>query len=214
MPSHTTLTTAHTRKRSDGKPVSATDWRANRLVDALAKLGAASNRASAELRRHRLAAKQLVEHTAAVLGVATYSANNFKEQVWTHAGKLVQATRRDSAPPPLRKGLWGPRTKEPDQPKPAGKTQPTQEETNAAARAAERQQAEDQLAAQRQLAQTAKARAAEHARGDAAQAELRFKAAWLAQLRSRDLQPTSGPTATERLDALRARLQQKLAARL
>jgi len=183
-------------------------------VDALAKLGAASNRASAELRRHRLAAKQLVEHTAAVLGVATHGANNFKEQVWTHTGRLVQATRRDSAPPPLRKGLWGPRTRETDQPRPAGRTPPTKEEANAAARAAERQQAEDQLAAQRLQAHTAKTRAAEQTRGNAAQAELRFKAAWLAQLRGRDLQPTAGPTAAERLDALKARLQQRLAARL
>jgi len=214
MPSHTSLATARTRRRSDGKPVSTTDWRANRLVDALAKLGATSNRASADLRRHRLAARQLVEHTAAVLGVATHGANHFREQIWTQTGRLVQTTRRDSAPPLLRKGLWGPRAREADAPSPAGSTPPTREDPSAAAKAAERQQAEDQLAAQRRLAQTAKNRAAEQARGNAAQAELRFKAAWHAQLRERALQPAAGPTASERLAALKARLQQRLEARL
>jgi len=202
MPSHTTAATASSHKRSDGRPVGGTDWRANRLADALAKLAALSGRAPAELRSFLTAAKQVVEHSVAVLGVATYTANNFKESHWTAAGKLVQTTCRDTAPPELRKGTWGPR---PAQPRLTSAAAATADASDAA---------EQQLAQQRLHLLAAKTRAAEQRKAAETQAELRFKAAWLADLHARDRQPAAGPSAAERLEALRQRLRQRAAARL
>jgi len=202
MPSHTTAATASSHKRSDGRPVSGTDWRANRLADALAKLAALSDRAPADLRRFFTAAKNLVEHSAAVLGVATYTANHFQESHWTSSGKLVRTTCRDAAPPTLNKGTWGPR---PSTPHPPSAT---------AAEAAAHDPSERLLTERRLHLLAARGRAAEQQKAAEAQAELRFKAAWLADLHSRPRQPAAGPSGAERLAALRERLRQKAAARL
>jgi len=202
MPSHTTAATASSHKRSDGRPVGGTDWRANRLADALAKLAALAGRAPAELRGFLAAAKQVVEHSVAVLGVATHAANNFKESHWTAAGKLVQTTCRDTAPPQLNKGTWGPR---PAQPRPASTATATNEENDAAER---------QLAERRAHQLAAKSRAAEQRRATEAQAELRFKTAWLTDLQDKQRQPAAGPSGAERLAALKERLRQRQAARL
>ena len=202
MPSHTTAATASSHRRSDGRPVSGTDWRANRLADALAKLAALSNRAPADLRRFLLTAKQLVEHSAAVLGVATHTANHFKESHWTAAGKLVQTTCRDSAPPQLNKGTWGPRLSPP-------------RPSRAAAAATSEHDAAERLLAERRLHQlAARGRAAEQQKAAEAQAELRFKTAWLTDLHDKQRQPAAGPSGAERLAALRERLRQRTAARL
>jgi len=149
-----------------------------------------------------------------VLGVATFTANNLKETAWTAEGKLVHTTRRDSAPPALHRGSWGPRAQH-EQAAAATATLPRPPPDPAAeARAAEQREAERQLAEQRRHALAAKARATESRQAEAAQAELRFRTAWLAGLRARQLQPAAGPSAAERLEALRGRLRLTAAARL
>jgi len=210
MPSHTSAATASRHRRSDGKPVSGTDWRANRLADALAKLAALSNQAPADLKRFLLAAKHLVEHSTAVLGVATHAANNFQESCWTDAGRLVLATRRDAAPPALNKGSWGPRTAPPTADA-TGPQPPPPPDSAAAARAAARDEAERHLTEQRDHRLAARGRAAQRRHADEAQAELRFRTAWHADLRERQLQPADGPCAADRLAALRERLRQRAA---
>jgi len=222
MPAHTTAGTACRRKCSDGQRLTATDWRSNRLADALAKAAALSTRTSFPTRRLLHAGKQLVEHTASVIAVAAYTANNFTESCWTPAGKLVNATRRDSAPPPLRAGAWGPRPAAPNPPAGANKStddSPLQRDTGpgqadhsktAPTRDTPAQaQLEQDAAAQLAHARAARARASEATRADDAARELRFRQTWLHALDEKRLQPRTGPTATERLAALRDRLAAK-----
>jgi len=96
MPSHQSASNLAGSIASNGEPVTTLMWRANRLADALAK-GIAS--------RHRLpnwalslvkSAGTLVKHQAARLGTATYLANNYEEQVTLEGGAVVKRFRRDS----------------------------------------------------------------------------------------------------------------------
>jgi len=222
MPAHTAAGTAGRRKRSDGQRVTATDWRSNRLADALAKAAALSTRTPFPTRRLLHAGKQLVEHTASVIAVAAYTANNFTETCWTPAGKLVNATRRDSAPPPLRAGAWGPRPAAPNPPTGSSNnaddsslqkdTGPEQTDRNTATPtrdALAQAQLERDAAAHLAHARAARARAAEATKAEDAARELRFRTAWRSALDEKNLQPRAGPTAAERLEALRARLADK-----
>jgi len=207
MPAHTSASTAHAHRRSDGQRVTATDWRCNRLADALAKAAACSCRAPLTARQLYHAAKQLVEHSAAVIAVAAHAANHYTESAWAPSGKLVQTTRRDSAPPLLRAGAWGPRpatTSGPPCAAPADYAEP------APARATlERQRLEQDRATQLTYAKEAKARGAEAANAAEAQKELRFQALWRTDLEAKGLRASCGPSAAERLAALRARLAQR-----
>ena len=84
--------------KSDGHPVTAIDWRANRLVDHLARLAACIDQVPAcasNLYKHFFLA---AEHLAASLGAVTYTANHFRTEVIDCDGKLVTRTCRDSEP--------------------------------------------------------------------------------------------------------------------
>ena len=78
IPAHKSLQQALCSKTSQGIPVSAINWRANRLVDVLAKRGASSERANASLIKWLDSARALVQHKAVTLGQATFLANNCK----------------------------------------------------------------------------------------------------------------------------------------
>ena len=205
MPSHKTLVASSLCLKSDGAPVSATDWRSNRLVDGLAKRAADCCRTHQDLRGYLHHAKTMVEHSAAIIGMAAYGANNYSVTVWSPQGKLVDATRRDSSPPPVLRGNWGkrPATDQSSQPAAAdpGPDPPRQASADLAA--------EEHAARLLAHANAARARGTEAAQTEEARKELRFRAAWRHDLRDRRLQPAAGPSATERLAALRQRLAQR-----
>ena len=76
MPAHQSTTAIDHRSLASGRLIKPTDWRANRLVDALARKAAAPSvqaTATAKLLRSAL---RLVEHEAALLGVVTHAANH------------------------------------------------------------------------------------------------------------------------------------------
>ena len=96
MPAHRSMAVIGAAMRSDGRPVSAQDWRANRLADALAK-AAIGDIAACRLGISQLAvAQELVRHEAAVLGAATYAANNHVVMVLGRDGQQHRKTLRDS----------------------------------------------------------------------------------------------------------------------
>ncbi len=92
MPAHQSTRAIGTSRGSDGRLLSALDWRANRLVDGLAKLVALrrlpSGSTVATLRSAKLAAR----HAAQKLGQVTHAANNGVHHM------------RDAAP--RRTGTW------------------------------------------------------------------------------------------------------------
>ena len=98
MPSHGSALTIGVSKRSDGRVVSPMDWRANRLVDALAKLAASSDMVDAGLVLKVERAARAVEHAVARLGHSTYAANHFPTTKTLDDGTVVATTVRDSLP--------------------------------------------------------------------------------------------------------------------
>ena len=78
MPAHLTAAAIGNALKSNSSPVTARDWRANRLVDGLAKLAAADGAAPLTSVRLVDSAEALVRHAAAQLAVATHNANNHK----------------------------------------------------------------------------------------------------------------------------------------
>ena len=96
MPAHLSAAAIGHASKSNSSPVTARDWRSNRLVDGLAKLAAsegAAPRASVQLVS---SAEALVRHRAAQLAVATYNANNHKSPIVKDDGTVVTRTLRDS----------------------------------------------------------------------------------------------------------------------
>ena len=91
-------------QKSDGSPVTDSEWRANRLVDALAQAAARTHRVPAALRDLLATADRLVDHTAALLGRVTYAANNYLETQCQPNGAYVQVVHRDAAPSPFELG--------------------------------------------------------------------------------------------------------------
>ena len=92
--------TAHNRNR-----LTIIDWRANRLVDALAKNCAATVAHEASTNELVASAETLVRHRLAQLAQATYRANNHDVTVLDAEGNWVTKTLRDSVsrPPHVRR---------------------------------------------------------------------------------------------------------------
>lgn len=96
MPSHVTAANFGSFRDSTGSFITATMWRANRLADALAKHVASRHRLPAYAMDAVKTAKTLVRYHAAKLGVATYRANHFEVQVSTDGGGTCTRVFRDS----------------------------------------------------------------------------------------------------------------------
>ena len=94
------------------------DWRANRLVDLLAKLGANANAPSADIQKLLKSASVLAKHMAAQLGEATFVANNCKVQVEASDGTFSDKICRDSMPKPKRVNINPPPRPSPPPAKP------------------------------------------------------------------------------------------------
>ena len=100
QPAHQSVQAIGQTHGSDGKKITTVDWRANRLVDALAKQGAESVRVAAETRNLVASAQAASLHAACLLGQVTFAANNHKAQQLDEKGNMVTVTLRDSDPKP------------------------------------------------------------------------------------------------------------------
>ena len=76
MPAHQSLKAVGEKKLSSGVRLSLVDWRANRLVDALAKVSATEVRSSGAVRNLIASAVAVVKHAAMLLGRVTHNANH------------------------------------------------------------------------------------------------------------------------------------------
>ena len=103
MPAHCSVAAIGTRIKSNGDYVSAIDWRANRLVDALAKL-AANSVAVPDLALQLFdSAHVAAEYHAALAGVVTFEANHHRIEVVRRDGSVGSSVVRDSQPGPKPK---------------------------------------------------------------------------------------------------------------
>ena len=95
MPAHQSASAIGRAMKSNANPVTARDYRANRLVDGLAKLAASEGAAPKDTIRLIDSAECLVRHAAAQLAVATHNANNSKALKTKEDSTVVTVTRRD-----------------------------------------------------------------------------------------------------------------------
>ena len=96
MPSHCSLATVGTRVMSNGEFVGALDWRANRLVDHLARIAAELVTVPDLACIIRDQFSKAVEYCAASLGVVTHAANNHIIPVTREDGVVVNRKVRDN----------------------------------------------------------------------------------------------------------------------
>ena len=118
MPAHQPLSAIATAVLSNGKLLSGVDWRANRLVDALAKQAAATMRTPVEVRSLLESGQAAVKHHSAVLGVATHAANNHEMAFQRPDGTMGFHTIRDAQQPSRHSARRMRQTKPPAEPKP------------------------------------------------------------------------------------------------
>ena len=104
MPAHKPVSSIGHVKKSNGKVITAVEWRANRLVDGLAKLAAKSGEAPSSTVELPKSAESLAKFAAAQLGVATHAANNHICKGWLDSGKWVNKTTRDAQQQPCKGG--------------------------------------------------------------------------------------------------------------
>jgi len=203
MGSHSSKAAIGRAQKSNGEVVSATDWRANRLADGLAKMAAGRFRVPEELRRLLRTADRLVEYSAAALGMQTHAANNYQHTAWRDDGTAYTTKLRDATPRPywahgtgVRPNATGTRAKQPN---------PDAEPTKEAATSAPPPAAPAETASERPREADRRLRAQSARQDREAQAETRFQTSWhLDQAQApRAPQPR---TAAARLEELRLRV--------
>ena len=104
MPAHQSTAAIGNRALSNGDKLSVVDWRANQLVDALAKQAAAQRQAPMAITRLLASARAATKHAAALLGRVTHAANNCALEIVQEDGTRVLRTCRDSASKPRQQG--------------------------------------------------------------------------------------------------------------
>jgi len=208
MPSHGTKGSIGNACKSDGGMVTATDWRANRLADALAKAAAGRFRVPSATRNAVTTALRAYEQSAAVAGIVTYAANNFCLSTTAQDGTYVHKRLRDAQPPATRHAA---ERLDRGAEAPAQATRPTTPTSAATALAAPL----DLTAAAPALtsaastapaaARTSHSAKAACLRADAAR-DARAVRSWHQDMAARPRLAAQGPTAQERLAALRLRV--------
>ncbi len=219
MPSHESSHAIGRALDSNGVPITAIMWRANRLVDALAKTAADHERLPRWATSFVGDAAALVQHHAARLGAATHAANNHHVITTIDGGACVTRVLRDStAECPTKRQKKKRIVVDADVCAPAAPADPSLPpgpgscggSGNALWASCGRvrgHQAGDAAAALR----LAKRRRLEHAHLLASDAEEATRQAeWLGNL---DLQPCAGPSAADRIDGIRARIRARQASR-
>ena len=200
MPAHQQLDAVRNRALSNKRFMTTVDWRANRLVDALAKKAARTTHAPRAVTCLLESANVAVRHAAALLGVVTHAANNQKVPVQRPDGSWGFTVQRDSAAvgelrkrkvrvgqepsPPVVELRAGTQTDDPLLPLCDG-AEPCKRRRTAEAALLLRRRREDQEHVNRRVAELA---------ANATGAD-------------------SGPTAQQRLEEVRRRVRARLAAR-
>jgi hypothetical protein len=82
---------------SNGKPLTAVQWRANRLVDLLAKSAARPRRLPREARKLVETAAAALEYSLAKLGAVTHAANHYRVSTVLNDGSTTYSNKRDSS---------------------------------------------------------------------------------------------------------------------
>ncbi len=100
QPAHLSLQAVGERMLSNGRRMTIIDWRANRLVDALAKLAASEGKLPKTLLRVLQDAGIAVVQSAKLLGRVTFAANNFPGTVQNEDGTTSAVTLRDAQEAP------------------------------------------------------------------------------------------------------------------
>jgi hypothetical protein len=95
-PAHTSWASLGTRLKSNGRPLTAVDWRANGIADAAAKMAASRHRAPAYIRQRYAEAVAAHRFGAAVAGVACWEANHHKSLTVDADGSVKHVLIRDS----------------------------------------------------------------------------------------------------------------------
>ena len=192
MPAHTSAARMASAPPSNsaGCAIAWVDWRANRLVDALAKSAAAATRLPQSVFSWIQQAEALQRHQAAVLGLVTHAANHFERQVLQADGSMRTQILRDSA------------GQRPRQPRTWKRYPPRQDQ----------QTLVDTPSSASNSTAVPRGRAPREQRkhlSDAHQQQERVQDARrvATYLASTQLTPCRGPTGAERLDALRARVR-------
>ena len=103
FPAHKSLSAVGELKGSNGKRLTIVDWRANRLVDKLAKAAADAQQASKHIRELLPSADAAVAHAACLLGTVTHAANNCEITATDDAGRVTTTVARDSSDKPKAK---------------------------------------------------------------------------------------------------------------
>ena len=103
MPAHQGPGAIGVAIKSDGTSITVLEWRANRLVDAIAKAEASRGVAPQGTIDLLISATALVQHTAAQIGAATHAANNHVIVVQLESGKTVNKTVRDVQEAPKKR---------------------------------------------------------------------------------------------------------------
>jgi hypothetical protein len=84
------------RELEGGRTFTATDWRANRLADALAKEASARDAISKSDAELLKSAEDAAKHACALLGVVTQAANNHRVEVANASGQTWIVAKRDT----------------------------------------------------------------------------------------------------------------------
>ena len=196
MPAHTSASAmAFPPRDSSGQPISWVAWRANRLADALAKYAASRVRLPASVFKWIKDAEELHRHQAALLGWVTHAATHHEVHVTDAHGKTSSQVIRDSCGQrPQRPRTW--RRFSPQQ--------AMQQLAPTAASAASSIPPRPAPVGPREKARRLNACHDQRQRvADAARTARHLEAT--------ELQPSNGPSAAERLEALRERVRARAA---
>ncbi len=209
VPAHGPMTTIGRALRSDGQTLTAVDWRANRLADALAKRATGASHLCRQAQKVIRQAELLVAHECALLGVVTHAANNHSRVVTDPDGTVRRLTVRDAAALRRPRPSPGPTPAATSAP-PAPAPPPTQVAPPVAPSRLCGQEGDVVRQAQptRHTERAVAARAASQTRAAAGEAATRA----LCEALASRLRPSSAPPAAERAAALRARVIARQAA--
>ena len=195
MPAHGGTASIGRAAKLDGTVVTAVEWQAYRLVDALAKLVAAFDRVPPRILKEVAVASQLVEFSAALLGTVTECANNWKHEATHPDGTTFWKTVRDSAPPPRVARQRGP---------PVAPAPPPAVATAAVTARAPCVRRARSVPGHERKAKGVKLATVERWREEAQAAA--GVSRWLAQT---SLRPSEGLTATDRMQEVRRRIRER-----
>ncbi len=110
MPAHGAVHTIHNALKSNGRPITPIDWRANRLVDACAKHAVTRVRVDKRILVHIASAGLANEFSIAKLGTVTHAANHYSCTFTKEDGSYGHRVMRDSAATrPYYRNSQGPR---------------------------------------------------------------------------------------------------------